>query len=240
MKNYNHYWQIDGSFKLTSAQRKLIKEVLDHRDDSGQDRANFVKAEYNNTKGISLYPVNGQEGSEFTVDYTLPIHRGVVDTARNHWDYFVMRILLVLSLSDNFNFWSEGIDMVDGKFKFDCDWEGAIDWFNKKGYGKQAIASLVWTTIHHIEEESPTDTAEGKGFFKSLTAEPQFCGMYEFIGQTDKGNSSAKFWEIHPHTEGYKAGWGKIGHGWQGTKIYTYAEAVKVVNKKMQNGYVKQ
>ncbi len=59
-------------------------------------------------------------------------------------------------------------------------------------------------------------------------------GMYE---NTEDGHS--KCWQLTKTKSGYQAMWGKIGGTMAGPKVYTEADAAKVVKQKLAKGYVK-
>lgn len=62
-------------------------------------------------------------------------------------------------------------------------------------------------------------------------------GRYEFIGTTDKGNPSEKFWELRDVGNGMAvATWGKIGTVGRETE-YGEGEAYKKASEKLSKGY---
>jgi hypothetical protein len=97
---YTHYWKADKAFKLSALQKRLLKLIV-------ADHKGLVKACFNNAKGICFEAVDG-EGDDFTVSYTTT-SEGYCKTSRYDYDKVVCKALLVLSLNENFNFWSDGI-----------------------------------------------------------------------------------------------------------------------------------
>ncbi len=68
---------------------------------------------------------------------------------------------------------------------------------------------------------------------------PYFEGRYEFVGVSDGGNESSKFWEIRELEDGtFEASFGRIGKRPQNI-IYGYREAEKKATEKIRKGYVK-
>ena len=62
-------------------------------------------------------------------------------------------------------------------------------------------------------------------------------GRYEFVGGT-----SSKYWHIilDATRSVYIAKWGRIGNAPQGSKEYTYEEAMKKISQKIKKGYAKE
>ncbi len=55
---------------------------------------------------------------------------------------------------------------------------------------------------------------------------------FEYVSYT-----SYKFWELRETTGGYNASWGKIGYSPSGRKFYSFYDAEKMINQKLNKGY---
>lgn len=128
---YTHYWRMDKALKIAPLQKALIQEVLDDNKSilKGWDGVGAVEF---NAKQLAFNgdATKGEDHESFVVDFGKK-KDDFCKTARKPYDLAVCKILLVLSLSEGFNFHSDGA--CDGKLE-DGEWPKAVLWFIRKGY----------------------------------------------------------------------------------------------------------
>lgn len=129
---YTHYWRMDKALKIAPLQKALIQEVLDSNKDILKGWDGLGKPEFTD-KVLSF---NGDATKDadhetFKVVFGKKEEFAFCKTAAKPYDEAVCKILLVLALSEGFNFSSDGA--CDGKLE-DAGWPNAVHWFIKKGF----------------------------------------------------------------------------------------------------------
>jgi hypothetical protein len=133
---YSHYWNMDEPLVINNEQKKLIKEVL-------KEYKTVLAWEYDKPEAApefseNVLRFNGKEGDgheTFMIEFGKKTDFECCKTAHKGYDMAVMKCLLILSLSDGFNFSSDGDIETNGK------WGDALIWFVEKGYESPYLKS---------------------------------------------------------------------------------------------------
>jgi len=128
---YTHYWKAAKALKISPVQKALIQEVLAEGElilagGDGEGKPEFT------SKLLSLNGKGEDDSHEtFLVYFGKKEEFAFCKTDLKPYDLAVCKLLLVLSLSEGFNFSSDGA--CDGSLT-DGSWPNALVWFIQKGY----------------------------------------------------------------------------------------------------------
>jgi len=135
---YTHYWKMDKPMKgLMPLQKELVLEVL-------KENKKFLFGPMGTGKPIftdDMISLNGnaktdEDHETFEVNFRQSSEFEFCKTARKPYDLAVCKLLCVFSLSEGFNFSSDGTerDSKEQRFLGDESWPEALAWFTAKGY----------------------------------------------------------------------------------------------------------
>ena len=149
---YTHYWRMDKPLTIVPVQKALIKEVMD---ESKGLLANWegkagTRAIFSDKK-ISFNGIEGGSHESFVVDFGKQVGFSFCKTAHKPYDLTVCKILLILAISDGFNFSSDGTDRDPVRLT-SYNWPEAVQWFTDKGYA-HVLENKVYPYLNKPYEE---------------------------------------------------------------------------------------
>jgi len=125
---YTHYWRMTEPLKISKTQKELIKEVLEeNKGILAQEYDKPNKPPVFNSK-LLRFNGKGDEGHEtLYIEFGKKEDFAFCKTAYKPYDEAVMKVLLILELSEGFTFSSDGA--------IDEEWKESLVWFTEKGFG---------------------------------------------------------------------------------------------------------
>jgi hypothetical protein len=146
---YTHYWDMPEKMVVSKTQMKLLQEILDeHRPLlSGYDGTGEP------VLTNDLISLNGIGPDDDHETFRVVMNKGERDadewgfckTARKPYDIVVCKMLLVLTLTKDFNIRSDGVEENPAGVRYlgDENWVEAMVWFIGKGYEQTNLKKII-------------------------------------------------------------------------------------------------